>query len=47
MCDDKKSSELFADSVRTTDMVDLPLLGRNFTWTNKRDNPFFARMDIF
>lgn len=43
----RKDMVLFGDLIRGLHLVDLPLLGRSFTWSNKRDSPSFAQLDRF
>ena len=33
--------------VRDLELIDIPLGGRQFTWTNKREVPSFANLDTF
>lgn len=39
--------ESFRDLVYHLNLIDLPLQGRQFTWSNHRDNPILARQDRF
>lgn len=38
---------LFGELIRDLSLVDLPLKGKTFTWSNKRDLASFARLDRF
>jgi exonuclease III len=37
----------FADLINNLDLIDLPLNGRRFTWSNERDDPTMAKLDRF
>ncbi|XP_058078548.1 uncharacterized protein LOC131226846 [Magnolia sinica] len=37
----------FSDWIENQELVDLPLLGAKFTWTNGRANPILSRLDRF
>ena len=43
----EKDFEEFGGVVREFEWIDLLLCGRQFTWTNKRSNPSFAKLDRF
>lgn len=40
-----RDMELFGDLIRDLNLVDLPLGGRSFTWSNKREVASFAKLD--
>ncbi|XP_058111123.1 uncharacterized protein LOC131254135 [Magnolia sinica] len=35
----------FSDWIQSEQLIDLPLLGAKFTWSNERANPTFSRLD--
>lgn len=37
----------FGDIVRDPGLMDISLHGRRFTWSNARENPVLARLNIF
>ena len=39
--------EEFNDFIRDMELIDLPLKGRKYTWTNKRENASMAKWDRF
>lgn len=43
----RRDLELFGDLVRDLNLVDLPLKGQVFTWSNKRDSASFTRLVRF
>jgi hypothetical protein len=38
---------LFNDAISTLGLVELPLKGKRFTWTNKQRSPLLERLDWF
>lgn len=36
---------LFNDLIRETRIIDIPLRNRNFTWSSKRPQPVFSKLD--
>lgn len=38
---------LFNEAISTLELVEIPLLGRHFTWTNKQAEPLLERLDWF
>lgn len=38
---------LFNEAISNLGLVELPLLGRQFTWTNKQISPLLERLDWF
>jgi len=38
---------LFNEAISSLGLVELPLLGRKFTWTNKQASPLLERLDRF
>ena len=38
---------LFNDAINTLGLVELPLHGRHYTWTNKQLSPLLERLDWF
>lgn len=38
---------LFNEAISALGLVELPLIGRKYTWTNKQDNPLLERLDWF
>lgn len=38
---------MFNDAIIALRLVELPLLGRRFTWTNKQSDPLLERLDWF
>ena len=38
---------LFNEAINTLDLVELPLHGRQYTWTNKPPSPLLERLDWF
>lgn len=37
----------FRGLIEHLELIDLPLLGRRYTWSNERENPTFVRLDRF
>lgn len=42
-----RESLKFADLLMEMDLINLPLSGKNFTWTNSREQPTMAHLDRF
>ena len=40
-----REAAAFNDTINTLALTELPLLDRQFTWTNNRDNPVLIRLD--
>lgn len=38
-------AHLFYDTINTLELLEIPLVDRAFTWSNKRDSPILARLD--
>ena len=38
---------LFNDAISSLGLIELPLYGRKFTWTNKQPSPLMERLDWF
>jgi hypothetical protein len=38
---------LFNDAINHLGLIELPLYGRRFTWTNKQESPLMERLDWF
>jgi hypothetical protein len=38
---------LFNEAISSLGLVEIPLLGRHFTWTNKQNSPLLERLDWF
>ncbi len=38
---------LFSKTLSELDLVDLPMLNQQFTWSNMQDNPTLAKLDRF
>lgn len=38
---------MFNDVISSLELVELPLYGRNYTWTNKHPTPLMERLDWF
>jgi hypothetical protein len=38
---------LFNDAIRSLGLIELPLYGRKYTWTNKQPSPLLERLDWF
>ncbi|KAL4278182.1 hypothetical protein GQ457_03G030870 [Hibiscus cannabinus] len=43
----KKAMREFSDFIETMSLVDIPLIGGRFTWSNFREDPSFSRLDRF
>ncbi|KAL4320202.1 hypothetical protein GQ457_18G015870 [Hibiscus cannabinus] len=43
----KKTMREFSDFIETMSLVDIPLSGGRFTWSNFREDPSFSRLDRF
>ncbi|XP_073116181.1 uncharacterized protein [Elaeis guineensis] len=43
----RKCSKAFRALIRTAHLVDLPLKGQRFTWSNHREYPILAKLDRF
>lgn len=41
------TSSQFSDFLRASSLVDIPIMGSKFTWSNKRDDPTFSKSDRF
>jgi len=42
---DSRLTELFNDTINSLALLELPLLDRLFTWSNRRESPTLARLD--
>lgn len=42
---DNGEARMFNDFINTTELLEIPLLGRAFTWSSKRDCPTLVRLD--
>jgi hypothetical protein len=40
-------AEAFNECINEMQLIELPLLDRDFTWSNRRDNPTLERLDRF
>lgn len=38
---------LFNETISSLGLLEIPLLGRQFTWTNKQEEPLLERLDWF
>jgi len=44
---DVREMFLFNEAISVLDLVEIPLLGRHYTWTNKQAEPLLERLDWF
>lgn len=40
-----REAQLFNDSINRLELIEIPLVDRAYTWSNKRDNPTLVRLD--